>query len=203
MRTSALAFLAIAAALCSTSSPVLAARSQKGQLSDANLFEVHLQKPASGHKRLPSEILRDHHERDELVELEDEQEEEILATAAPATVTASLTYGPSSTAPGSSPQSTSSSTTAPAQITFSPRQPSHFIKHRRQRFAKRRLADAQIALQMEEESQDSRKEAEQAASVVTEGQASIAKAARVVSRSINGERRYSDSTVLGVLIVTS
>lgn len=154
MRTSAFTLLAMTLSLCASESvlagtPPLAER-PKGQLSDANLFEVHLHKPAAGHKRLPSEILRNHHERDELAENEDEDEgEEIVATAAPASVTAALTYGPTSTAAVVSSTNSLSATAIP-QITFSPRQPSHFIKHRRQRHAKRRLSEAQFVLQAQE-----------------------------------------------------
>jgi hypothetical protein len=162
MRTSAFTLLTLALSLCAASqAQAEAARSNShnGQISDSDLFEVHLHKPASGHKRLPSEILRDHNERDGLPDEEDQEEEEIMPTAAPASVTAALTYGPTSTVLASSSAYT---TPAVAQITFSPRQPSHFIKHRRQKHGKRRLSEAQRALQVVDADESSVSSAEEA-----------------------------------------
>lgn len=96
------------------------------QLSDQNLFEVHLQKGvASSHKRLPSEIIS-HHERSD----EEQEESDLVLPIA----------GPSSepSAPVATAESSSSSNTG--------RQPSHFIKHfkhRSNKLGKRRLSDSQ------------------------------------------------------------
>lgn len=148
MRTSTFYILSLALSLCAASQAYAEpARAKQDKLSDSNLFEVHLHQPASGQKRLPSQLMREHHERDEIAEDEEDEQEEVLHTVAPASVTAALTYGPTATASASS---SAYATAAPAQITFSPRQPSHFIKHRRQKHNKRRLSAAQYALQVEE-----------------------------------------------------
>lgn len=95
------------------------------QLSDQNLFEVHLQNGvASSHKRLPSEVIN-HHERS------DEEHEE----AAPVLPIAE-----------SSSESSASTTAESSSSSNTGRQPSHFIKHfkhRSTKLGKRRLSDSQ------------------------------------------------------------
>lgn len=129
MRTSTpIALFSFALALYAAPFAHAAASNSKDvrQLSDQNLFEVHLQKGvASSHKRLPSEVLN-HHERSE-----DEQDEELALPVAGSSSEPSA----STTVDG---ESSSSSSTG--------RQPSHFIKHfkhRSNRLGKRRLSDAQ------------------------------------------------------------
>lgn len=113
---------------------------QGRQLSDQNLFEVHLQRPASSQRRLPSEILKDLHERDEVV-----AEAEQAVTAAPVASTSASLAAPPSTASAAS----STSTAQAVEITYTPRQPSHFIRHRRNRgdkpHGKRRLGSSEPA----------------------------------------------------------
>lgn len=121
--------------------PMPVPEGQGRQLSDQNLFEVHLQRPASSQRRLPSEILKDLHERDEVVA----EAEQATVTAAPvASTSASLAALPS-TAPASS----STVTAQAVEITYTPRQPSHFIRHRRNRgdkpHGKRRLGSSEPA----------------------------------------------------------
>jgi hypothetical protein len=105
------------------------------QLSDQNLFEVHLQQAAaSSHKRLPSEVLN-HHERDDAEE---------LAPAADA--------GDATTAPSTSADATDADASAKS---YTARQPSHFIKHfKHRRLGKRRLSDESPSIHFERDSED-------------------------------------------------
>jgi hypothetical protein len=110
------------------------------QLSDQNLFEVHLQKGiAASHKRLPSEVIP-HHERSE------EEETDLVMPVA------------GSSSPSSETLTSTTITNEPsANSSDSARQPSHFIKHfkhRSNRFGKRRLSDSQTALQFERDSEE-------------------------------------------------
>lgn len=107
------------------------------QLSDQNLFEVHLQNGlASSHKRLPSEVIS-HHERSE-----EEDEEESLAL--PVGESSKSTTTSSSSTSETADNADASSGSEPKKYTA--RQPSHFIKHfkhRSSRMGKRRLTDSQ------------------------------------------------------------
>ena len=117
--------LALYVHFASFASAVPAIRSDEGvnKLSDANLFEAHLQQAATSHKRLPSEVIS-HHDRNDPA-----------ASAMTSTVAPTLLPDPTASVISSSPK------TARSDFTFIARQPSHFIKHRTNRQHKKRFAD--------------------------------------------------------------
>lgn len=139
MRTSTpIALFSFALALYAAPFAQAAAASSRDvrQLSDQNLFEVHLQNGiAASHKRLPSEVIS-HHERSE------EEEDLVMPVAGSSSET------PAPTTVTNADESSSSN---------SARQPSHFIKHfkhRSNKLGKRRLSDSQTALHFERDSDD-------------------------------------------------
>jgi len=140
MRTSTpFALFSFALALYAAPFAQAAAGSSKDvrQLSDQNLFEVHLQKGvAASHKRLPSEVIS-HHERSE-------DEEDLVMPVA----------GSSSSSESTTVDNESSSSSSHSD---SARQPSHFIKHfkhRSNRLGKRRLSDSQAPFHFGRDSDD-------------------------------------------------
>lgn len=143
MRTSTpFALFSIALALYAAPFAQAAAGPSKNarQLSDQNLFEVHLQNGvAASHKRLPSEVIS-HHERSE------EEETDLVMPVA------------GSSSPSSETLSSATTNNEPsANSSDSARQPSHFIKHfkhRSNRLGKRRLSDSQTTLQFERDSDE-------------------------------------------------
>lgn len=146
MRTSgAISLFSLALALYVT--PFVQAAPRSGphpgrQLSDQNLFEVHLQQAAAGsHKRLPSDLLN-HHERSE-------EEEKLVGDVVQAADDEVVDV---TAAPVSTPDSESSS----SQAAYSARQPSHFIKHfkhRSNKLGKRRLTDQAASIHFERDSE--------------------------------------------------